>query len=411
MAGGKVERERRVIAHADLDAFYASVEQRDRPELRGRPVIVGGSREGRGVVLAASYEARASGVHAAMPLRRAARLCPQAVFMPSRWRAYSNAAAQVLEVFRSYTPLVEPVSLDEAFLDVTGCERLFGPPRQLAAHLRRAVRAAVGLPVSVGVAATKGVAKIASEAAKPDGCLVVPPERTRQFLDPLPVRRIWGVGPTTEARLAAGGIHTIGDLANGDLQRVAARPDAALRTTQALARGLDARPVTPWTQAKSVGNQVTFPQDIDDLGLIDRYLQQLTEHVAARLRAKRLAGRTVSVTLRGADFHTRSRQATLEAPTDTAGDIFGAAHALFRRMARPGGVYRLVGVHVSGVRSTAVQQLDLLAPPTRDRRALAAALDTVRQRFGGAAVTQASLLGSSARMDQERYAWRDDVLG
>ena len=397
---------RRVIMHADMDAFYASVEQREQPALRGRPVIVGGPSDARGVVAAASYEARAYGVRAAMPLRQAARLCPRAVFVPGRMRLYSDVSIEVMRIFRSCTPLVEPLSLDEAFLDVTGCERRFGPPADIADHVRAEVRAAVGLPISVGVATNKSVAKIASTLAKPDGRRIVAPGKEQEFLDPLPVRMVWGVGPKSAERLAARGVRTIGDLARHDPERL-----RDLRKPAALARAIDPRDVEAERVAKSVGNETTFDRDIADRDLLLRYLRQLADHVARRLRAKRLTGRTVVLKLRYADFRTITRQVTLDAPTDQLRDIFGAARDLLLREARNRDVYRLVGVHVTGVQPEVTRQLELRSRTERDRSPLETAMDEVRARFGDAVITHAALLGSSARMDSERYAWREDVLG
>lgn len=397
---------RRVIMHADMDAFYASVEQRERPALRGRPVIVGGPSDSRGVVTAASYEARASGVRAAMPLRQAARLCPQGVFLPGRMRLYSDVSVKVMRVFQSYTPLVEPLSLDEAFLDVTGCERRFGAPDEVADHVRKEVRAAVSLPISVGVATNKSVAKIASTLAKPDGRRIVTPGTEQDFLGPLPVRMVWGIGPKNEARLAARGIRTIGDLACLEPERV-----RDLRKATTLARGIDSRDVTSERRAKSVGNEVTFGRDTSDRELVLRFLRQLADHVARRLRAKRLVGRTVVLKLRYADFQTITRQVTLEKPTDQLRDIFGAARNLLLREADDHDMYRLVGVHVTGVRGEAAQQLKFRSTGDRDTRLLETAMDQIRARFGDTVITHAALLGSTARMDIERYAWREDVLG
>lgn len=396
----------RVIMHADMDAFYASVEQRERPELRGRPVIVGGPSDARGVVAAASYEARAYGIRAAMPLRQAARRCPSAVFVPGRMQLYADVSAEVMRVFRTCTPLVEPLSLDEAFLDVTGCERRFGAPDAIADHVRAAVRAAVNLPISVGVATNKSVAKIASTLAKPDGRRIVVPGKERAFLNPLPVRMVWGVGPKSEARLAARGIRTIGDLAQHDPERM-----GELRKPAALAQGIDSRDVEAESTARSVGNEATFSHDTGNRDLVLRYLRQLADHVARRLRVKGLAGRTVVLKLRYADFRTITRQVTLAAPTDQTRDIFGAARDLLLHEARDRDVYRLVGVHVAGVRSAAARQLALRAGVERDRRPLETAMDEVRARFGDAVITHAVLLGSSARMDRGRYAWREEVLG
>lgn len=396
----------RVIMHADMDAFYASVEQREQPQLRGRPVIVGGPKDARGVVAAASYEARAYGVRSAMPLRQAARLCPQAEFVSGRMRLYSDVSMAVMRIFRSFTPLVEPLSLDEAFLDVTGCERQFGAPDEVAEHVRAEVRTAVDLPISVGVATNKSVAKIASTLAKPDGRRIVTPGREQEFLDPLPVRMIWGIGPKSEARLAARGIRTIGELARHHPERA-----RELQKRVALARGIDARDVEAERTAKSVGNEVTFRQDSSDRDLVERYLRQLADHVGRRLRAKRLTGRTIALKLRYADFRTITRQVTLDAPSDETRLIFKAAHGLLLHEASDGDVYRLVGVHVTGIQSETTRQLPLRPGTGRDRRLLETALDEVRARFGDSVITQAALLGSSARMGSERYAWREDVLG
>ena len=396
----------RVIMHADMDAFYASVEQREQPALRGRPVIVGGPRDARGVVTAASYEARAYGVRAAMPLRQAASLCQHAVFVPGRMRLYSDVSSQVMRIFRSCTPLVEPLSLDEAFLDMTGCERRLGAPDAMADHVRAEVRAAVDLPISVGVATNKSVAKIASTEAKPDGRRIVTPGTEQAFLDPLPVRMVWGVGPKNEARLASRGIRTIGDLARHDPERM-----RELRKPAALARGIDSRNVEAERTAKSVGNEATFSRDTGDRDLVLRYLRQLADHVARRLRAKRLVGRTVVLKLRYADFRTITRQVTLNTPTDQLRDIFSAARDLLLREVSDRDIYRLVGVHVTGVRSETTRQLALTSGTERDRRPLETAMDQVRARFGDGVITHAALLGSSARMDRERYAWREDVLG
>jgi DNA polymerase-4 len=321
-------------------------------------------------------------------------------------RLYSDVSAEVMRIFRSCTPLVEPLSLDEAFLDMTGCERLFGAPRELAEHVRSEVRAAVDLPISVGVATNKSVAKIASTLAKPDGRRIVAPGEEQKFLNPLPVRMIWGIGPKSEARLAARGIRTIGDLARHEPGRM-----LELRKPTSLARGIDVRDVEAERTAKTVGNEVTFGRDTGDRDLVLRYLRQLADHVARRLRAKRLTGRTVALKLRFADFRTITRQVTLAAPTDQQHDVFGAVQDLFLSEVSHRDMYRLVGVHVTGIHADIARQLTFRAGNERDQRPLETALDEVRDRFGDAVITHAALLGSSARMDRERYAWREDVLG
>ncbi len=403
-------RNHRVVLHADMDAFYAAIEQRERPALRGRPVIVGGPRNARGVVSAASYEARAFGVHSAMPLRLAARLCPSAAFVPGRMDLYAEVSERVLNIFRTYTPLVEPLSLDEAFLDVTGCERRYGPPRKIAEHLRRAVLRDEGLAVSVGVAATKSVAKIASDVAKPDGCREVRPGTESEFLAPLPVRALWGIGPKTDEHLRALGIRTIHDLTEHEPQGLSHGLGAAVAKSLRRGRGVDPRPVAPQRGRKSVGNEVTFERDLDDRRLVSGYLQQLSDHVGRRLRAKRLRGRTVALKLRYADFRTISRQVTPEFSIDSGDAIFEIVRGLFLHLAKPGDRYRLVGVHVSSLDRAGLVQLPLCPPTTRERHRLDGAMDAVREKFGDAAVTAASLLDSQARLGAERYAWRDAVL-
>ncbi len=402
-------RGHRVVMHADMDAFYAAVEQRERPELRGRPVIVGGRRDARGVVTAASYEARAFGVHAAMPLRNAARLCPRGAFVSPRMDLYAGVSTRILEILRTYTPLVEPLSLDEAFLDVSGCERRYGSPRSIAAHVREAVRQAEGLTVSVGVASTKSVAKIASDLEKPDGCVIVPPGRESAFLAPLPVQKLWGIGPKTSRRLAQRGIRTIGELQLREPQRLRIWLGAGVEAAWHRSQGLDARPVVSTRLRKSVGNEVTFARDVQDPALVVRYIQQLAAHVGQRLREKRLRGRTVALKLRYSDFRTITRQATLAAPVDTDLALFGGARELFGAVTRAGDSYRLVGVHVSGLTAAGYVQLPL-RPPRRDARRLARALDSVRGRFGDGTVCSAALLGSAARLSADRFSWRDAVL-
>ncbi|MCY3912968.1 MAG: DNA polymerase IV [Chloroflexi bacterium] len=401
----------RVVMHADMDAFYAAVEQRERPELRGKPVIVGGSRDGRGVVTAASYEARAFGVRSAMPSRQAARRCPQAEFVSGRMDLYAEVSSRVMDLFRAYTPLVEPLSLDEAFLDVTGCERRYGTPSEIAHHLRTTVREREDLPISVGVAATKSVAKIASQVAKPDGCRVISPGAESAFLDPLPVRMVWGIGPKTAAKLKRHGVTAIGDLARTDPERVHAGFGGTAAQAAVRSRGIDPRDVTPARGRRSVGNEVTFDRDVDDRTVVVDYLQQLAEHVGQRLRAKHLRARTISVKLRYADFRTITRQTTVGAAVDIGAAIFALARELFLRVARADDVYRLVGVHATALESFDYCQLPLRPAETRERRRLDEAQDQIRQRFGDAVLAPASLLASQARMSSSRYAWRDEVLG
>ena len=378
------------ILHADLDAFYASVEQRDDPRLRGRPVIVGG-----GVVLAASYEAKAQGVRTAMGGVQARRLCPRAVVVPPRMGVYAEASKAVFEVFRDTTPLVEGLSIDEAFLDVGGLRQISGTPTEIAARLRRDVRERVGLPITVGVARTKFLAKVASGVAKPDGLLVVPPDGELAFLHPLPVERLWGVGPVTAGKLRDRGITTVGEVARlGEPTLVSMVGQASGRHLHALAHNRDPRPVDTGRRRRSIGSQralgrsPTSPEDLDAAVIA------LVERVTRRMRKAGRTGRTVVLRLRFDDFSRATRSHTLPWPTchtftilDTARGLLAAAMPMIRRQ----GV-TLVGVAVANLDDSGAIQLTL--PFDRHSGgALDAALDQVRGRFGNDAITRAVLLG------------------
>jgi len=378
------------ILHADLDCFYASVEQRDDPRLAGRPVIVGA-----GVVLAASYEARAHGVRTAMGGRQARRLCPAAVVVPPRMAAYAEASRAVFAVFRATSPLVEGLSIDEAFLEVGGLRRTAGTPEHIAAGLRRAVRDGVGLPITVGVARTKFLAKVASAVAKPDGLLVVPPDGETAFLHPLPVERLWGVGPATAARLHARGLHTVAQVAGLPEEVLAALVGpAAGRHLHALAHHRDPRPVVTGRRRRSVGAQHALGRGRRSPAELDAVLLGLVDRVAGRLRGGGRTGRTVVVRLRFDDFTRTARSRTLpRASADTA-TIVEAARSLLAaaRAAAAGRAVNLVGVAVANLEDAAARQLAL--PLGRGGGpALDAALDAARARFGSGAVTRAVLLG------------------
>ena len=378
------------VLHADLDAFYASVEQRDHPRLRGRPVIVGG-----GVVLAASYEAKARGVRTAMGGRQALRLCPDAVVVPPRMSAYSEASKAVFEVFADTTPLVEGISIDEAFLDVGGLRRIAGPAHDIAVRLRREVLDRVGLPITVGVARTKFLAKVASAVAKPDGLLVVPPDRELAFLHPLPVERLWGVGRVTSEKLRARGIVTVADVARlpeGALVSMLGR--ASGRHLHALAHNVDPRPVEVGRRRRSIGSQCALGRGRRSVDDIDAVLTGLVDRVTRRMRAAGGVGRTVVLRLRFDDFSRATRSHSLpratahtEAILGNARDLLVAASPLIR-----GQGLTLVGVAVANLDDAGAVQLTL--PFRRSSGgALDAALDDVRDRFGSEAVTRAGLLG------------------
>jgi DNA polymerase-4 len=378
------------ILHADADAFFASVEQRDDPRLRGRPVIVGG-----GVVLAASYEAKAFGVRTAMGGRQALRLCPGAIVVPPRMAAYAEASKALYAVFEDATPLVEGLSIDEAFLDVRGMERIAGTPTDIAVRLRRAVRERVGLPVTVGIARTKFLAKVASAVGKPDGLLVVPPERELMFLHPLPVERVWGIGPATAAKLRGRGIKTVGDLARVAEPALAAMLGrAAGRHLHALANNLDPRPVRPRVRRRSIGSQHALGRSRRSSEEIDADLVALVDRVTRRLRAARRVGRTVVLRLRFDDFSRATRSHTLAYPTAQTQVVLAAARALLAAaqplIERRG--LTLIGIAVANLSDDLPLQLCLPLDP--DSGALLdAALDEIRNRFGPTAVTRAVLLG------------------
>ncbi len=373
-----------MILHVDMDAFYASVEQRDRPELRGKPVIVGGSAEGRGVVCAASYEARKYGVHSAMPAVTAHRLCPRGIFLPIRMDHYAQIARQIQEVFLSFTPLVEPMSLDEAYLDVHGCEPLFGPAPEIARQVKARIRAETDLIASVGVASNKFLAKLASDFSKPDGLLVLEPDRIAEFLAPLPVARIWGVGAKGERRLRNLGIQTIGQLAATPEKLLLERMgDAGLQIRQ-LAQGIDDRPVVPDREAKSVSTETTFARDITDREILRSWLLELVEQLGQRVRHLGVRARTVDLKIRSSDFRTYTRSQTLPEPTDLTESLWKSAAELFERRV-PKSVFpvRLLGVGVSGLVRDAATQGDLFDDRWREKqRALDQAVDAIRDQFG-----------------------------
>jgi DNA polymerase-4 len=387
-AGERAVSDAPPILHADMDAFYAAIEQRDHPELRGRPVVVGGSSS-RGVVAAASYEARRFGIHSAMPSAQARALCPQAVFVPGDMARYARESERILEIFRSFTPAVEALSLDEAFLDLRGTERLLGSPIEVAHRLRASVRERTGLAVSVGLGPVKMVAKIASDLAKPDGILVVPASGVRDFLAPLPVGRIWGVGPVSRARLEGLGFHTVGDLARSTDAELRGKLGEAGVALARLARGEDAREVEPWREPRSYGEESTVADDVADMDRLRAAIRAHAEAVARRLRKDGYRGRGVRLKVKlarrlgGGRFPLVTRQATLAEPSDDGRAIALSACTLLGDVGLLEPV-RLVGVSVHRLEPAGAEQLALegLASETERRRRLNAALDAVRARFG-----------------------------
>ena len=384
------------ILHADADSFYASVEQRDDPRLRGKPVIVGA-----GVVLAASYEAKARGVYTPMGLNRALRLCPDAVVVPPRFSAYTEASKAMFRIFDDATPLVEGLSIDEAFLDVRGLERISGTPAEIAVRLRRNVRERVGLPVTVGVARTKFLAKVASGVAKPDGLLVVPPDKELAFLHPLPVEALWGVGAVTGRKLRSFGITTVGQVARmneGDLVALVGR--ASGRHLHALAHNRDPRPIHPGRRRGSIGSQRALGLRRYRLDELDSTLIALVDRVTRRMRAAGRVGRTVVLRLRFGDYSRATRSQTLLQPTAHTETILAAARALLAAampdLQRRGAT--LVGISVANLQNDDAVQL-VLPLERDDGPGLDLALDEIRRRYGNDAVTRAVLLGRSRGLE------------
>jgi DNA polymerase IV len=420
--GSAASRASRTILHVDMDAFFVSVELLRRPELRGRPVVVGGTGS-RGVVAAASYEARAYGVFSAMPSARARRLCPHAVFLPGDHTHYGTVSGRVMDIFRSFTPLVEPVSLDEAFLDVTGARRAQGDGATVAHRIRDEVLTREGLTCSVGVAPSKMLAKLASEAAKPrasidgpvagEGVHVVAPGGELAFLHPLPARALWGVGPATLDRLERLGVRTVGDIA--DLREdtlVATLGSAHGRHLAQLARGIDPRPVEPDQPLKSVGHEETFAHDHHEHETLSREAVRMSDGVAWRLRRAGLAGRTVTLKVRFADFQTITRSSTLPTTVDDGPTVARAALALLAGVDPTPGV-RLLGVSVSGLVAGTAQQLsfeDLGGPSWHEA---SGAVDAIRERFGDRAIGPASAVGERGLQVPRRgeQQWGPDDRG
>ena len=390
------------ILHVDMDAFYASVEIRDRPELAGKPVIVGGL-SGRSVVLSATYQARAFGVRSAMPMGRARRLCPQALVIPPRHGSYSAVSREIMAIFRAVTPAVEPLSLDEAFLDVAGAIRLLGPPVQIGRQIRRQVAEQQHITCSVGIAANKFLAKVASVHCKPDGLLVIPADGALQFLHPLPVSALWGVGERTGQVLARLGLRTVGDIAAtplDTLERELGKASAA--HLSALASGRDERSVEPSVRDKSVGAEETFETDVTDPAVIRRELLRLSRRTASSLRASGHAARTISVKLRKADFATITRSKTLPEPVSETQRIYATACALYAASGLSGSArLRLVGVRASGLVAAEASATQLAFGEGRSWRDAESALDRITGRFGPDAVRPATLVdrGQSGRAE------------
>lgn len=385
-------RERGII-HVDMDAFYASVEVMDNPELTGLPVIVGGTPEGRGVVSAASYEARKFGVHSAMSAFRAKKLCPHGVFLHPRMSRYVELSREIRAIFEEYTPLVEPISIDEAFLDVTGSERLLGPPVEIGRAIKRRIREEVGLVASVGVAPNKFLAKLASDLEKPDGFVVITRENAEERLADLPVGKLWGVGKVSQKSFATMGIHTVGDILRMPHDRLEGVVGSWAARLRQLARGIDDRPVVRDHEAKSISAETTFARDIGDADELRDLVDHLVERVARRVRKAGLLGYTVNLKARYADFTTVTRALTLNEPTSQTPAIRAAARQLLEsRLGRKGRALRLLGVGLSHfVRRDEQPELLFRDPADEKNEVVDDVVDKLQDRFGWDSIRRGAL--------------------
>jgi len=382
----------RIIFHIDMDAFFAAIEELDNPALRGKPVVVGADPKGgrgRGVVSTANYEARKYGIRSAMPISEAYRRCPDAVFLPVRGERYHQVSRQIMSLLKEYTPLVEPVSIDEAYLDMTHSPKLFGPPEEVAREIKRRIRETTGgLTASVGVGPNKLVAKIASDLQKPDGLVIVPEDQVRQFLWPLPIGHLWGVGKRTEPVLEGMGIRTIGDLARYPQDELVRRFGSWGYQLWELAQGRDDRPVTPVWKAKSISQEKTFESDVDDPEVMVATILELADGVTRQLRDEGVQGRTITLKIRLEDFSTFTRSQSLEVPTDRFADISRIALELFHRFDRRGQKVRLLGVGMSNFERGMKQLTFLDQLGDRDDR-VDRVIDLVRKKFGESAIRRA----------------------
>ncbi len=378
----------RQIIHVDMDAFYASVEQLDNPELVGKAVIVGGSPEARGVVSAASYEARKFGVHSAMPMARAIKLCPDGIILPVRMERYVEVSRQIHAIFERYTPQIEPISLDEAFLDVTGSIGLFGSSKRIGLEIKKAIRDELGLVASVGIAPNKFLAKLASDLNKPDGFVVITEENKQEILDPLPVNKIWGVGKVTEKALQARAIRKIIQLRNTPIDVLQNILGNQAEPLLQLAQGIDEREVESVRQAKSISSEDTFATDIEDKEVLLKVLHTQVEEVSQRLRAEGLEAKTITLKLRYGDFKTVTRSSTLSSPTSVTKTLWQEAEAVFDKWyKKSAGALRLIGFGASGlVEEGRGERFLFLDPEEEKQKRLDKVVDQIKGRYGGDAV-------------------------
>ncbi len=392
----------RVILHVDMDAFFAAIEQRDHPEYRGKPVVIGADPQqgrGRGVVSTASYEAREYGIHSALPISQAWRRCPHAIFLRGDHRHYREVSAQVMDILATFSPVIQKISIDEAFLDITGCLRLFGSPEQLARTLKQKIREHCNLTASVGIATNKFIAKIASDLDKPDGLTICPPGEERAFLAPLPIRKLWGVGAKTAAKLESLGLKTIGEIAEYPLEKLIAHFGAWGYQVHKLSRGIDNRPVATRSLRKSISEETTYLEDVDDDGVVEHTLFTIADRLSRTMRRKGLKGRTITLKIRFEGFETHTRSRTLSDFVNDADTLRAISVSQYRSFQRQGRKVRLVGIGVSQLNTVIGEQMSLFDTPednpTSER--LDALLDELKQKFGEGAVTRGSLLGGKQK--------------
>lgn len=384
---------KRTIIHIDMDAFYASVEERDNPELRGKPVIVGGNATSRGVVAAANYIARKYGIHSAMPTKSAMKRCPSAILLPPRIKHYAAISRMIHDIFARFTPLIEPLSLDEAFLDVTGSLKLFGSAETIGGNIQQAIQEELGLAASIGIAPNKFIAKIASDIDKPNGFVAVKPEAIHAFLDPLPIQRIWGVGRVTEKRFIAAELHTLGDVR----KLTKAQADDMLgkhgEHFRKLAQGIDDRAVIAEHTAKSISHETTFATDIENHDTLAAWLFDLTGQVMRRVRRKGFKGRTIHLRLRFNDFTTITRSKTLKQPTDITKVAWETVHNLLKIHLPDGQPVRLIGMGMDGFEASETKQGELFAAPEQKKQSsVDHIVDDIQSRFGSSALKRGGSL-------------------
>lgn len=391
-----------MILHVDMDAFYASIEQRDNPALRGRPLVVGGSAEGRGVVATANYEARRFGIHSAMPVRKALHLCPDLTIVRPRMDVYAQVSKEIREIFESFTPLVEPLSFDEAFLDVRETAHLFGGPEQIGRSIKETIRARLGLVASVGIAPNKVLAKIASDIQKPDALVVIHPDQIESFLDPLPIERLWGVGKATGATMKRISIRTIADLKRLDPDSLQDLFGNSAQHYWELARGIDDRAVVPYREAKSISSETTFPEDISNREDLYGCLVYLVESVSRRLRSHGWKGKGIELKVRYHDFHSITRSQILPNPTDLTEELLRAANLLFHtKIPQDNRPVRLLGFGIHHLRQETYQQLSLFDQPKLEKqRSLDQVTDLIANKFGRNAIRRAEGNRSPNRRDR-----------